>query len=322
MAYLSHGHNRGQLVLVTAFLLAVTFVALALVVNSAIFTENMATRDDVAGSHEVLDFRSEVEANAGALLTHVNENSTLGESDLKDGISAFSLEGSNQQSMQGRLVDVTYDSIEEDGTRIAQDNSSRNFTSTGGADDWNLTDDTVQKVRNFEINVTDPDADGFDDFTLVVNDTDTADRWEMTVSEASGDIVVEVDHPDHFTTQTCTREHDSSTTIDVTGATVGGEPCLALGQLQDSAGTNLSFAEGVDDYRIRFEDGNEIEGTYSLVFGNSGTHKSSNLDNGPGSGLPYYDTDAIYSIVLSYEFYTSDVGYETDIRVAPGEVSS
>jgi hypothetical protein len=322
MANLRRDSGRGQLILVTAFMLAVTFVALALVVNSAIFTENMATRDDVAGSHEALDFRSEVQDNAGKLLTEVNENSTLGESDLEDGIAAFSMEGGNQQAMQGRLVNVSYVGIGEDGTRIAQNDSTRNFTSAGGSENWNLTDDNVRKVRNFEINVTDPDADATDDFTLVVNDTDTADQWEMTVSEnAGGDIVVEVDHPDH-PAESCTRSHGSSTVIDVTGATVGGEPCLALGQLQNPAGTNLSFAAGVDDYRIRFEDGNEIEGTYSLVFGNSGAHKSSNLDNGPGSGLPYYDTDALYSIVVSYEFYTSSVGYETEVRVAPGEVSS
>jgi len=33
-----------------------------------------------------------------------------------------------------------------------------------------------------------------------------------------------------------------------------------------------------------------------------------------------YTEDAVYSLNVSYSYYTAEVGYESEIRVAPGEV--
>ncbi|MEF8907354.1 MAG: hypothetical protein V5A13_05805, partial [Haloarculaceae archaeon] len=49
--------DRGQIILVTAFALAVAFVALSVVINGAIFTQNLATRGDTAGGGDALQQR-------------------------------------------------------------------------------------------------------------------------------------------------------------------------------------------------------------------------------------------------------------------------
>ena len=41
--------ERGQILLIAAFALAVIFIALGLVVNGAIFTENLASQGDASG---------------------------------------------------------------------------------------------------------------------------------------------------------------------------------------------------------------------------------------------------------------------------------
>ena len=322
-------NDRGQILLLAAFALAVSFVVLALVVNSAIFTENLATREDVAGSHDALDHRYEVETNVERLIQGVNNDSELDEGDLETSIEQMVEEGAGQQASQGRLVSVSYvDS--EPGTKIAQD-TVRNFTN---ADDnqgrWNVTDTTVDTdtVRNFKINVTEPFVDsewGSTPFQLVLNGTDPDEEWVMEIDETSGGdgIEVTVEHPDYPDEEVCTREDIGEYTIvDVTGATVDDEPCHALGQLHD--GTDMWFGTGVDSpYRIEFDNSWNIEGTYSFILGTGGVDDNEKIVpvNQQDEG-PYYDDDAIYSADLSYEFYTSAVGYETDIRVAPGEIPS
>lgn len=312
--------DRSQLLLVTAFLLAVSFVVLALVVNSAIFTENIATRDDVAGSHEALEYRAELQQSIGTLLTAVNDNGTLDETDLDAAVDSLSTEGVALQSTQGRLLETTVTSVETGATRIAQTNASRTFNSSDNRRDWALTDDNVESVRNVWLNLSDV---GTGPFSLVANDTDTAGAdWRLQVTENASnpdriDVTVTVDGgPD----RQCVRDHDNATVIDVTAATVAGEPCLALGQLQDNTGSSQWIGANIGDaFRLEFENADAVTGRYSAVIGTTGSANTTALATSQQSDEPFA-VDAIYSVTVDYAFYTSAVGYETEIRVAPGEV--
>lgn len=325
--------DRGQIILVAAFLLAVTFVVLALVVNSAIFTENLATRDDVAGSHDALDHRAEVQASVGTALTSINNENGTDLSDKKGNLSKsidnISQAGGLHQSTQGRLVDVNWDSSDsEEGVRIYQNNASRNFSSDSRDDDWVLTDSGNFDVRNFQMNITEPEEElfplgGSEPFRLVANDTSDGDiEWNMTVeydgSLPTGEgLVVNVDHPNHDEVS-CTHELEDDAgfvLLDVTGASIDGESCHALSQLQDEDGTPMWFGEGVDEYQIEFQNADSIQGTYSFVGDDS-------MSTTGADDHPEDPDEAIYSVTVDYEFYTSQVAYETDIRVAPGEVPS
>jgi hypothetical protein len=323
--------ERGQILLVAAFILAVTFVTLALVVNSAIFTENLATRDDVAGSHDALEVRYELQENVGNLMPAVN-NESLGDdtalrTDMQEGVENITIDLGIQQSTQGRLVNVTY--VDETvGTKYAQ-NESRNFTSAAPSNsiNWNLTEYDDFDVRDFTINVTDPSTlSGSTPFRVVVADRFApVEEWNLTVTEGPnpGETTVEVRHSEHSGVESCTRDHSSDgfVRIDITGGTVGGEPCPALTRLSD--GTQMWFGTGVPDTRyIGFRNADNIEGTYSFILDVPMDTASAGFPSASESHPPdnTFDEDALYSVTVFYEFYTASVRYETDIRVAPGEV--
>lgn len=317
--------ERGQILLVAAFLLAVTFVTLALVVNSAIFTENLATRDDVAGSHDALEGRYEVQTEVGHLLEGVNNitdpspDDTALINDMQAELANTTTERSFHKSTQGQLVNVNYKD-ETVGAKFVQTNASRNFTSDSYKEDWNVTTEAEFAVRQFEINVTDPgklEGSDIDAFQVYANDTSSAGSWwNMTVFEDGTDNVeVRVEHADYTGVASCTRKSVETVRIDITGGTVGGESCAALDRLAD--GTEMWFGTSIDDsYRIRFRNSDNIQGTYSFIANQTTLTPPS--DSHPSENI--VDEDILYSVTVGYTFYTSAVKYETDIRIAPGEV--
>lgn len=321
----SRAGERGQLLLIAAFIIGVSFVVLALVVNSAIFTENLATRDDVAGSDDALDYRNEVSQNLGDVITAINQNNSVLDdysssnldTPVENNVETMRRQSGIQQSSQGRVVDVEYLGWVL-GLKIAQDDP-RTFTNTSGSKtDWTVVEN-VPNTRNVKLNVTqDPGMALLSDpFEMVVERG--GDEWTLTIADDStgtDDVIIEVDRPGE-SPETCTSEFDGYLIIDVTGGTIGGDPCHALTRLTD--GTPMWFGTGVSpDYDIRFENGDELAGTYSFVVEDPATPDDPGDFGSPGSGP--YTKDAVYSASVGYRYYTSDVGFETVIRAVPGEV--
>lgn len=307
--------DRGQIILIAAFILAVSFVVLAVVVNSAIFTENLSTRDDVAGSQDALEYRAELKGGVESIVESVNENATLGQSDVEASVQSLSTHSGLSQSRLGRIVNVS-SLTSESGKRIAQDNSSRNFTSNDSAADWTVVSG-VSETRNFVINVTNPNSSI--NFDVLANES-VGSEWEMTI-DTSGNFTVSVETSTSSETPECTRSQTGShVIIDVTDATVDGEPCHALYRLQ-SSGDKMWFAEGLSNYDIEFDDGNEVEGTYSLVVDAGATINASNFDGPQNDDFPYYqDAGIIWSSTIKYAYFTSALTYQTEIEAAPGEL--
>lgn len=301
------------MLLLTGFILAIAFVVLALVVNSAIFTENLATRGEVPGSQDAIEYRDEVEQSVGSVLQTVNQDNEAGAVAAETGIEDISHYGGLDQSVLGRVVSVSHEET-NDGTKLAQD-AERNFTSNTTEPDWSLATD-VEQSRHFQLHLTEIGIDG-DTFSLILNESGTT--WEMRVTEdGASDIAVEVEPP-HGETRTCTRSFDDGLTVDVTAGTVGGKSCPGLTRASD--GTSMWYGTGIDDeYDIRFEGGDAVEGTYSVILGDGNFQPPEAQHYGNEfEGAPYY-TQAIYDVTVTYEYYTPDVGYETGITVAPGEV--
>ena len=306
--------SRGQLILVSAFALAVIFLALAVVVNSAIFTENLATRSENVESTEALDYRHAVEQSVGELLGYVNEynatsNTTLGRN-LSGEIRNLTVYTGIQQVEQGAAVSLELLGT-ANGTRIFQ-NSSSEFTNNESDADWTVAE-SVSNTRAFEIRASDVD----DNFTVVANDTSTPSaEWEMVLDGDDDEVIVT---RDGFPSERCELDDDIET-VDVTGATVNGEVCPALIDTVD--GNSLRFAAGIGgDYAIEFVGGNEIEGNYSLVVDNASTAAIRDDDYasiaGPGDGP--YATPAIYSARIALDYETARLEYQTEIVAEPGE---
>ena len=328
------GGERGQLLLIAAFIVAVSFVALALVVNSAIFTENLATRDDVAGSEDALDHRHEVEQSIEETINEINQNNTILDdystsnldTPVRENIEQIATQTGLQQTAQGRVVNITLDGAET-GKKIAQD-SNRTFSNkTGKKENWIIAEN-VNRTRNFRINITEPPSEELsgDPFTIEAKEGtvlgDPAWRLEIGNDPSSSDVEIRVSYGSLSTLdaeiEQCTREFDEYMIIDVTAGTTDGEPCHALTQKSD--GTPMWFANNIailSDYDIEFKNGNVTSGTYSFII-DEGDPEDDNLGN-PNDDEPYWK-HAIYSARVSYAYYTDDVGYSTKIGGAPGRL--
>jgi len=319
--------DRGQLLLVGAFIIAAAFVVLALVVNSAIFTENLATRDDVPGSQDALEYRDELRQGTATVIENTNRNNSRTDSDAEASLSEFGVISGTDQATRNRIVSVSHVSTTP-GIKIAQD-QPRELTSNATDADWTLATD-VNRTRNVQLNVTELNSFASGDFTLVLNETGSGAQWRMTVTETGGGDDVEVSvSPPGVSSHSCVREDTDAVAIDVTGGTVDAEPCPALSRLSD--GTEMQFGTGISsEYNVSVEHGDAVNGTYAMILEDDGVaspHERSGDNFGDPPGEPYHTdrldlSDAVYSMTVHYEFYTPQVGYEADVRVAPGEVGS
>ena len=331
------GGDRGQLLLVAVLVLAASFIVLALVINSAIFTENLATRADVAGSEEALEYRAEVIDGVGTVIADANEDPDIETaSELRDHLNAsvgtVSRLAGLEQALRGGVTDFEVpDKVQNVtvGDRIAQDNGTRNLTANDSSPDWTPADN-VNRTRNLAFEFTRVET------TLSLPDTDS---FRVTLDDGSGEWTVsfrdEVD-PDVSSDETgivvrrpdgteakCVRNGPNATrnlTVDVMAGTANGEPCHALRRLSD--GTQMRFGTNIGTpYDISFENGDNADGRYSMVIEGGAPASSGELASDQNPDYPYA-TPGIYDVTLSYTYQTHAVTYETDVRVAPGEEGS
>lgn len=340
--------DRGQIILIAAFALAVLFVSLALIVNSAIFTENLASRGETTGSDGALMARAMAEENVGNGVRSANTYNYTSPNlmpAIEKSVRNMSGQRERQQVLSGGLVNVTNPHDEEIGSRVAMnDTGGGNYTDTGqdtisSSGDWLLVDRVEEDyagqphtTRAFEMEIKGGSDLSSDDllsltgrFTVVVNNTGSPSRqWKVKVWKEDANpthIHVQTELPSG-TTEECEKVvTDDSIRISLTEGTVDSRPCDALGYHQASD-TDFSFASGVSTpYNISYENGDTVKGNYSLVTTNpkADGNNLDNLDNGPSAGPAPYITRAVYEVDVEFSFVNSNINYTTDVRVAPGE---
>ncbi|MFB6300274.1 MAG: hypothetical protein ABEH65_08450 [Halobacteriales archaeon] len=296
--------DRGQLILVGGLALAVTFVALALVLNTAIYTENLATRgSDLAGGAAAIKFTDAAAEGIGGALEPINHHHNESHETLASNVTATVSDWSDiagrHTAFGGRSTNVSVAAI-TNGTRIEQTNGSRTFTNAStDKTDWTLVED-VEHTRRFRMNVSDDEleASGPDAFNVTV--TNGGETWRFNVTNDAVFV-------DNGTVTECPTT-GSSTWINATAGRVNGTECSAM-----------SFAEGVSTpYRIEFENGDNATGTYTLIVDNSSLAESPTNDYDTNGGSPFAE-HAIYSTTIRVTVVTDQLRYASNRTVAPGE---
>lgn len=307
-----HRANRGQLLLVTAIGLAVLFVTLATIMNTAIYTENLATRgSDTAGTLDAKQHHDAVNHGIATVLTHVNENNTGSHSTLAANLTAgterWASISSDLYVTSGSGVHIALNDT-TNGTRIDQDVSWRTFTNESGSNsDWTLASD-VERTRKFRMNVTDDSlaTSGSGEFRVLVdNGTDT---WRMNVTQDGADIVVGIE--DGTGAEGTCRVTGNFVWINMTAGTVGDDECDPLTFAEPLTGT----------YRIEYHNPTNASGTYQLIVDNASLASNPAPHfNDDSTGISPYVTPAIYSAQITVDYQTNRLYYSTTIRLAPGE---
>lgn len=305
MADLSRRGRRGQILLITAFVLAVIFVGLALVMNTVIYSENLATRADSTTSQPVLHANS-METGTEALIEYINEHNTSSgttfadlEGELADGLGNVSEVSGRHSLRDGQVTDATLGSAFE-GAVIEQTDVSRNFTNVSTATSWTPVDG-ANGATDLEIFVTNAGvSSGSSAFTFQAQDTAGA-TWTMHVGDSN---VSGTDS--QGTSFGCSPSTTTDFWVNVSDGTVDGADC-----------DGLHFADHLDTVdRIDFDDTQRINGTYSFVVNK--TAGSIDGSDYSSSGSNPVKLAGIYGTWVDIDFERQTLVFETERRAVPG----
>ena len=307
--------DRAQIILITGLTLAVLFVAVVLLLNTVIYTENLATRGVDAGGAEAIEFREGAVDDLAGILHREHRNST---DDVFANFNAsarrYGRTVADLRARDGAVGEVRVDnSTVVTGYFIAQnetDSGFRDMTAPDGTTtNWTVAGNAT-RTRNYRLTV-DPgslSSSAGTAFTVVADGSTggTNETWSVALSNPTDDnLTVTVDNGTTVS-ETFTPRPDGNHTVDLTGGTVNGERFDAL-----------VWAEGVqtgsDRFDLRYENGDAARGTYHLVV--------DERDDGANPGRPSrpYVIDAIYSVDVEITYRIPELEYADVVRLAPGE---
>ena len=322
----SHGrdqdHDRGQLFLVGALALAVTFVVLALVMNGVIYTENVSARDLATSTAPAIEYENEAKSVAATLVaTERGDGYDELEATVAGGLAAWSNTTQPFGAVEGRLAGVE-NTTGSNGTALAQDESDRNFTSVNDTESWTLADDV--KTRDAWINatpeVTEDDIQSEDFADL----TDDDGPFHLNVSDGGGQDVTVFVYEDN--SEACVAVFDGVTYND--SSCVPGEN-IYVDLVDGTYGENsidqsdehewLQVLERAGpDHTLEFGNADASDGTYQFVVDAEDDDVESNNFGTDPDAEPYAER-VLYATEFQVRYRTQNVRYEATVRVAPGE---
>ncbi|WP_433624166.1 DUF7261 family protein [Halomicrococcus sp. NG-SE-24] len=298
--------DRGQLILVTGLAVAVVLVSLVLLLNTVVYTENLATRGADVGGRDAVAFRNGVESGAARVVVTENANDYADAGNASENVTAgirrYARLLESGYLERGTLATVSNVSV-TNGTRLVHANDSWAFTNASSEANWTLATDVGEReLRRFRVAVDREDlASSSDAFQVVADDGD--DEWWASVYRNGSNVTVDT------SSGTCSVDA-ASATVDLTAGTLANRTC------------GFAFAEGVDgEYAVRYVHGDQANGTYSLVVRNESSDATVQRANFTGltTGQSPYYARAVYSATFDVRYETPRLTYATEVRVAPGE---
>lgn len=307
--------SRGQLLLVAGFAIATAIVALVIILNASIYAENLATRDTDTGASEAIAFQTTVESNLWRVVDAENDRTYDDRGKLRanvsDRIDRLESQSARRHRSAGVAAALTNRTL-NDGSRLVQDDSSRNLTSNTPTADWTLATG-VDDVRKFDLNstgglnsTTNPESDAF-----AVDITGTGgNTWSLYLYEDGGNATIAVSNGTATTpTDVCGGLITGPPRVNLTAGTVEGSPC-----------PEIDFANGTSaPYDIEYRRGDLSTGTYSLTVNETVSAGGSGDDfNGPGPTASPYVVPTVYSVSADVVYQSPRLSYRARINVTEG----
>lgn len=338
--------GRGQLILIGGLALAVVLVALALILNSVIFTENLATRNVGSDVGDAAEFRGETRGSVAGSIQHVNDVyrgddfTTLYQDEYRPVLRNSSARTANAKAVAGTSVDVD-DVFGHPGTQIVDDNESAHQTFTPRS--LSIVNWTVAKnvtFRRFRITAK---KGGLAEVSLssvkdalrneqsvvfFVKFTDSQNRdWYLAVWKDTSTSTMNIMSYDKDTdtfSEVCSTSVNEAT-LEFTQQTFNGSHCNAL-----------EFTEEIDGKTtIQYWNGDLAAGTYRLFVDRAQESlrdvvNTANYDDQCSSETYYrasdnkspYTAPAIYSSIVNATYRSSSAEYQGEIYVEPDPIGT
>ncbi|UPV73593.1 hypothetical protein M0R89_13725 [Halorussus limi] len=312
--------DRGQLILVTGLAIAVMLVALVLLLNTVIYTQNLATRGAEVEDDAAVSFRQEAIAGVGEVVDAENraeyDTRAKVEANVTEGVERYDGLASRYRAERSTIADVNESSLAyTDGRILRQTNASRNFTSAGESSSWTLVEDAGAGggpgVRGFALTVARENLSDAKSSAFTVTADGSSDDWEARIYDDGGAITVAVKNGSESNADPVCSVTKSEATVDLTSGTVGGVRCPAL-----------VWAKGVAaPYDVTFDNAADATGTYGVTVNTSaaGTDVQTANFAGPGATSSPRWAPAVYAAQFEIHFETPNVEFHTTVRSAPGE---
>lgn len=285
-------NDRGQILLVGAIVIAVSIVALSVLLSGGIFAETMARNavSDIDGDQThalVADVRSDGEwILDGATSAHPASKSDQA-AYVRDNVTTLAEQYRQYYARSDSVVRIGLADF-DNGTTVSQSSGPFTFDANGDGSQnasWQLASDT--RVRNASFTVT-----GGSGTTQIIFNGST----DYTVEIDSGGGV-RVVRPSGSTA--CPSAPSTPVTVDLGNATVAGDHCPAL-----------DFGHAIDSpYDVWIEDGDQVEGAYHVT-----------VDDDPLQVTGPNDRERVYAVDLVVRHRSNTAEYHGTVRVAPEEV--
>ncbi|PSP74056.1 hypothetical protein BRC86_07340 [Halobacteriales archaeon QS_3_64_16] len=297
--------------------LALTIVALALILNSTIYTENLAARDNDVPATDAIEYRESAREGVAGSIAHVNrharsETKPNHTAALNDSIVSWSESTAKFAAVDGRTVNVTLNrSSVVWRTRIGQ-NAGRDFTSTSGEGVWTLANETGN-ITSFRMNIN---RSGLDDTNRFgIRFTNSSGRQDVLINNSSDPSEIIVEGPSG---STCSVESQRAE-LDIVAGTI-------LNGTNRTNGTNetakncpaLDFFDSSGNYNVTYGNAAKISGVYELSVEKD--RDDLLFDPGDYDGEPDpYASWAIHNATATVSYQSPSLRYDTNATVEPHE---
>jgi len=321
--------DRGQLVLAAALVIATILVGLALVLNSVIFTENLATRQGPEKTDANTYRADAIDATTGAIV-RANERNNTTDDAVHENVTAAVTEWSEATARERAAAGIDASVTVADttnGTLLLQANRSRNYTAGGsqaGDGNWTLAD--ADGVRQFRLNVSrdslhqssvvgdlspsEYDTTADESFHVVIDDG--GDVWRVYAFNDSDVVRVFVEDPSgsyHGGNDDSCQKEAGNVTIKLANASVAGQHCDALGLYPASEPHTVRYRNATLDGDDR------AAGSYRILVEASSVNQNPYYDR--DSGDSPFTTPAIYAATVRITHTADEETYTADSRVVP-----
>lgn len=308
------GTDRGQLILVTGLTIAVILVALVVLLNTVIYTENLATRGVDAGGGDAIEYRATVVGSVSELIAE--ENAHYDEEEppvdgIETGIETIDETLSERHLTRGAVAETRVkdggNSV-TNGSAIIWQTDDRGFINNEETDNWTVATDVTDTERFvLTVDSVNPAAGNEEPFRLVMDD------WSMEIEVAGENETDGVN---------VTIKNASTTAIYEYGTDeMPLEVDLVDGTIESSDPTELRTIDPVPPSsvsQIGYENGDRATGTFELR--SDGTPDGTNLTeyDGRDGSDPYY-THTVERVDLVIHYETTELRYTTEATVEAGE---
>lgn len=304
------GRERAQLILVGAIAIAVVLVGLTIILNSAVFTENVAGGSSVEVTGDVSEFDREAVRNVRSLAYRVNHDYAYTSqsdvrTDLAENVSAYSHILAESYADTGSVyVNVTLDGVDEYGDRIVQ------------REDSNFSDDTPPHPQSWST-IDEPFKLGWFVANFDVENVSRTERFYVSLRNESGtelNVSIKRDPSNrlqvnssiggsHVSNVTCSPEN-GRVLLDVVEGTSYNGGCQF---------NSTSYLEPPYD-RLRFVDGERVEGKYDIVVNETSSPGVGNACTVAAVDFPC-TSEVVWSLNATTSYQTGSIRYESTHEV-------